>query len=53
MRILTSTLVGQHSTARLNIILASSSFSNSTACFQSLTEFGISSSAAINNIQSI
>ena len=42
---LTSTLVGQHSTALLNIILASSGPSSPTAAFQILTELGICSSA--------
>lgn len=42
---LTSTLVGQHSTARLSIILASSGSSSSTAAFHKRTEFGTCSRA--------
>lgn len=42
---LTSTLVGQHSTARLSMILASSGSSNSTAAFHKRTEFGTCSRA--------
>jgi len=42
---LTSTFVGQHSTARLNMMRASSSSSSSTADFHSATEFGTFSSA--------
>ena len=41
----TSTLVGQHSTARLNMMRASSSSSSSTAAFHSRTELGMCSSA--------
>uniref|UniRef100_A0A336MJ23 CSON002290 protein n=1 Tax=Culicoides sonorensis TaxID=179676 RepID=A0A336MJ23_CULSO len=40
-----STLVLQHSTARDNKIFASSGFSNSTAAFHNLTEFGMCSNA--------
>ena len=40
--------MGQHSTALLNIICASSGPSNSTAAFQILTEFGICSKATRN-----
>lgn len=42
---LTSTLVGQHSTARLSMILASSGSSSSTAAFHKRTEFGTCSRA--------
>lgn len=42
---LTSTLVGQHSTARLSMILASSGSSSSTAAFHNRTEFGTCSRA--------
>ena len=45
---ITSTLRGQHSTALLNKILASSGSSSSTKAFQSLTELGIFSRAANN-----
>merc|ERR1719187_539902 len=43
-----SVLVGQHSTARLNKILASLGVSSSMAAFHSLTELGICSSALRN-----
>ena len=42
---ITSTLCGQHSTARVNNILASSGSSSSTAAFHNLTELGICSNA--------
>ena len=45
MYLLTSTLWGQHSTARLSIIRASSGSSNSTASFHKRTDFGICSKA--------
>ena len=48
--VLTSTLVGQHSTALLSMICASSGPSSSTAAFQILTELGMFSSAT-NNYQ--
>ena len=48
--LLTSTLVGQHSTALLNMICASSGPSSSTAAFQILTEFGMCSKAKGINI---
>jgi len=43
--------VGQHSTARFSNIFASSSSSNSTAFFQSLTEFGIFSRAFLKTLR--
>lgn len=49
----TSTLVGQHSTARLSIILASSSPSNSTAALHRRTEFGVCSRAAGKKIEKV
>lgn len=48
---LTSTLVGQHSTARLNMILASSGSSSSTAAFHNRTEFGTCSRARNGQIR--
>ena len=44
---ITSTLCGQHSTARVNNILASSGSSSSTAAFHNLTELGICSKAKL------
>lgn len=50
---LTSTLVGQHSTARLSMILASSGSSSSTAAFHNRTEFGTCSSAGKGQITTV